>query len=152
MKKFVIIFACLLTCVSLFGCGNSSGNSDGELNAESISAAKTREEAESGNGAVLDKKDVASFVSIVAESEKETEWVHDTISNSIPACYLKIDDAIFTYSDMGVLDDQTNFKSLTLTDDAKAKIDEILSKYVELMTIKRIDRMLPEGSDIILEK
>ena len=152
MKKCIIILTCLLTCFSLLACGKNSDNSEGELNADSISAAQTLEELESENCAELNKKDVSSFISIVAESEKENAWIHDTVSNSIPACYLKIDDAIYTYSDMGVLDDQTNFKSLTLTDDAKAKIDEILSKYVELMTIKRIDRMLPEGSDIILEK
>ena len=125
MKKLVIIALSLALLFCLAGCGKKE---------VSIVVAKESENIE--NGTALSGEDVSALMAQIEAAEKENEWFKDVVSDCIPSCYFAVKSGnkttVYQYSDSGVLDDMSNFGSLTLPDACRDAMRDILSNYVEL--------------------
>ena len=127
MKKLVIITLSLAMLFCLAGCGKKE---------VSIVVAKGSDNEEIENGAALSGEDVSALMAQIEAAEKENKWLKDTVSDSIPSCYFSVKSGnkttLYKYSDSGILDDMTDFRSLILPEACRDAMREILSSYVDL--------------------
>lgn len=131
MKRITALILALCLVLALAACGGK---------ASVITVAKDKDGLKTG--LTLSPEDAKAVSEIIDAAIKENGWKKDTVSNSIPSCYLSVaegkDETVFQYSEGGVLDDHTNMRSLTLSSAGKEEMNSILSNYVEL-GLKRLD-------------